>query len=446
MKNTGPCSWKLTDCDKACARKTILWVGVRPLFHKTAGHHVRSGDKHLLRACDFNRSLERREVQKAVREYSKALNTFLEDKRKHQERFEKYVLKRGGRFPKKRDERAPHMCLKLGQWPYKSCLSFSAIRPLDEGMIFARKVLAHFLDGQYDQVNYVVEEAGYHLASYGAERDLLWARILAAKGIYEDSLIRYSEITENTYKRVELQGAGEIEQAALQCMVGHMKKAEYLLTDYVWPRSRELVTDNKIFFVENFEEEAKRKGQEVLFPLNPKGTLGLIFFIALRSLDAPPIVRIRTSVDLANAAIEVTRQIGGENKLNLGPHARNLAYYPMPFLTGVMFSLNATSEQASNFITEMRARSVIERLECFGVFSDPLPFKPISDEEHADLMLRLAEKSLVFGQFRWAKGSCARSQSTVSKEKLEHNDAIKKSAYCLKCRRAKSKYESMMVW
>jgi len=159
------------------------------LFHKTAGHYVRSGDKHLLRACDFNRTLERGEVQKAAREYSKALDTFLEDERKHQERFEKYVLKGGGRFPEKRDERAPHISLKLGQWPYKSCLSFSAIRPLNEGMIFARKVLAYFLDGQYDQVNYVVEEAGYHLASYGAEVDLLWARVLAAKGIYEDSLI-----------------------------------------------------------------------------------------------------------------------------------------------------------------------------------------------------------------------------------------------------------------
>lgn len=401
------------------------------MFHKTAGHYVRSGDKHLSRACNFNRTLERGGIQKAAREYSKALKTFLEDERK--------------RNVEKRDERAPHISLKLGQWPYKSCLSFSAIRPLNEGMIIARKVLAHFLDGEYDQVNYAVEEAGYRLASYGAEVDLLWARILAAKGIYEDSLIRYSKITENTYRRVELEGAGEIEQAALQCMVGHMKKAEYLLTDYVWPRSRELVTDDKIFFVENFEEEAKRKSQEVLFPLNPKGTVGLIFFMALRSLDAPPIVKIRTSVDLAKAAIEVAQQIGSENKLNLGPHARNLAYYPMPFSTGVMFSLNTTSEQASNFITKMRARSAMERLECFGVFSDPLPFNPIRDEEHADLMLRLAEKSLVFGEFRWAKGSCARSQSTVLKEKLEHNDAIKKSAYCPKCRQAKSKYESMMV-
>jgi len=292
------------------------------LFHKTAGQHVRSGDEHLSRACDYNRSLEKAELQKAAQEYSKALDTFLEDKRKHQERFEKYVSRRGGRFPEQRYETAPRLSLKLGQWPYKNCLSFPVAEPLDEGIIFSRKVLAHFLDGQYDQVNYDIAEASPHLADYEAEVDILWARVLAAKGIYEESLNRYSKIRKSWYA-AKLDGAADIEQAALQCMVGDMMKAHSLLADYVWPISSYLVSEKGVFFMENFEEEAKRKSQEVLFPLNPKGPVGLIFFMASRGPDVPPIVRIRASADLVNAAIEVTRQIDAESDLKAGADARN---------------------------------------------------------------------------------------------------------------------------
>jgi hypothetical protein len=422
-----------------------LTVGVKPLFHKTAGNHIRSGDEHLSRACDYDCRLREGELQKASEEYSKALDTFLEDERQYQERFDKHITRGGGRFPEKPYETAPLFRLRLGKQPYKSCLSFSRIKPVDQSIILERKVLVHFLDGQYDQVNYDIEEASYRLAGYETEKGILWARVLAAKRLYEESLTRYSKIMEKPYKRTELEGAAEIEQAALQCIIGHSIKAQSLLADYVWPNSVYLLTGSGVFFMENFEEKAKSNSQEALFPLNPKEPVGFIFFITSRSTEASPIVNIRASADLVNAAIEATRQTGAENDLKADALARNTLYYPMPFLTGIMFSLKATSEQASSFIAKMRDSSVVEYLECFGVFSDPQPFRPISDEEHAYLISSLAEKSLVFGGRTWATGSCERSQSTVLKEEQEHNAAAHNAGYCPRCRRAKSKYESMSV-
>jgi len=402
------------------------------LFRKSIEDYIRSGDKHLKQACNLQRDFKSGELQKAIGDYSKAFELFLKVEGKYEGRY----------------LGVPHLRF---DWPYQSCIFYyykypfrkSAKDSYDKGDILARRALALFLGGQYDKSMRDVANVGFSSSVNEADLRLLQARIYSAKGSYEDALVQCSNMMRrDDWKR--LGGYLEIEKAALECNLGHFYEASSLLDDYLWPMPTKF-TDSEVSYVASFEEDAQRKTQEALFPLNTEGPVQLIFFIALRSHEASPIITIRKSVELANVAIEVTRHVGGENKATGGPGGRELNCHPLPFLTGVMFALRATSEQAAGFVRQMRSHFDIEQLECFGVFSDSFPFKPVSDEEHMNLMLELAEKRLVFGQYRWYKGGCARSQSTVLREEEEHNDAVKKSGYCPKCRRVSGKYESVMV-
>lgn len=334
-------------------------------FQKTVESYIRYGDKHIERVCDLTRGLERGELKKAIRDYSKALTLFLEEERKYG-------------WQRHKTE-APHIRLELGPWPGKNFITFGQVSSLDQNAILARIALVYFIDGQYDKAIENTADflySGLSILATKEERKLLRGRVYAARGSCKVALTQYSELEKAlppiiSNRTLELYGDVYIEKAVLQCRLGQFKEAQYVLEGYLWPRGPHSKPHGiKVFYIENFEEEAQRKSQDTLFPLNPKGTLDLILFIALTSQEVPPIIMIRKSVELANAAIKVALKVGAESKSAAGVLGRNFSYCIIPFLRGIMFPLKATSEQATNFIKQMRAYYDIEQLECFGLFSD----------------------------------------------------------------------------
>jgi hypothetical protein len=200
------------------------------------------------------------------------------------------------------------------------------------------------------------------------------ARAFAARGSYEEALRLYYDIEKRpsasitTDQDQPFEGLGTtvtIEPAALQCKIGNPREAADLLTN-MEGRVKDFHIKHLIYHVKDFEEEALRKSQEVLFPHDPTDLLTLIFFVALRGPDAPPIIRMRDSMKLSRAVHDIGEQLGGEIDKYGKPFTLIKSYRRLPFLTGAFVWLCARSQRAAEFTRQIRVRVDIEQIECFG--------------------------------------------------------------------------------
>jgi hypothetical protein len=239
--------------------------------------------------------------------------------------------------------------------------------------------LAYFLDGQYDRA---VEDSSRkeHLfegvpifESRGQE--LMRARAFAARGSYEEALRLYSDLEKrpSTWSTLAVsdeqpfEGLGftvTIEPAALQCKLGRLREAAELLTKH-FAMGPSIDFRRRIYHVKDFEEEALKKSQEVLFPHGPTDPLSLIFYVALKGPDAPPITRMRESVKLSRVVHDVGEQLGVETNKYGRPFKMIEGYRRLPSLIGGFVFLVARSQRAAEFTRQIRVRADIEQIECF---------------------------------------------------------------------------------
>jgi len=347
-----------------------------PLFSKTAKDHLESGNKHLEQAGDVSHlvlsyarseikemehqyaisklkrdlSLEqlRKELQKAIDDFSKALECILEKERKE-----------GWKATYEYSSRSP-----LG---YESQFSFS----IERTYILTRRAWAYLLDGQFDKS---LEDLNAWSkprlgGAWPMERDLLKARICSLRQSYEESLALYSKVDADTHmihKYEDIYCDAVREKNALRCKLGRPREAEYDMLDTV-PHG---AYGGRMKYVQDFGERVQKESQETLFPdKHPYDSLNriyFVFFITLKDLNVlPPILRLRKSVALGNFALEVAQRYHVKHYLDYMSTLPNIDVFIVPFSAGLILSWLATCEQVSKFIREMQTRVDIERLDCF---------------------------------------------------------------------------------
>lgn len=347
-----------------------------PLFSKTARDYLESGNKHLEQAGDVSHlvpsysssnvremkrqyvksGLERdlsaeqlrKEMQKAIDDFSKALESVLEKERKE-----------GWHPTYELSWKSP-----LGNestWQFK----------IERRYILTKRAWAYLLDGQFDKSVEDLNAWSDQRWSAGSvawtvERDLLRARVYALRESYEEALTLYRKVIADSARGKEFQYVhcdAVREKNGLLCKLGRPSEAERSMLDTV-PTG---ATSFWMKYIQDFGERVQKESQEILFPNKPKDRIFLVFLITLKDLNVlPPILRIRKSVALGNSALEVAQRYNLKGELDYMSTLPNIDVFVVPFSAGFILAWRATRGQVSEFIRDMQTRAVIERLDCFA--------------------------------------------------------------------------------
>lgn len=333
-----------------------------PLFSRTGMDLMESGNKHLEQACDEKRDLTaeqvRKELQKAIDDFARALN-WVSEKEKYGEA---YLEQR----------RASFSPLK---YYYDDRQQYSV-----REYVLTKIAWTFLLDGQYDKSQKYLDTwwgEGYPATvSWKEERDLLRARIFALKGNHDEALNLYSEVigrtsgpvahVRDTYWKICCDTRTEKE--VLKAKLGNPNSL--FLPTYWFHRNN--LDGIGTFYCPDFMERFQKEGPETLFPRLPSAKLDRCYFVFLitsKDLEVfPPVQRLRKSTVFANAAQETAQSYhvrGDRDYMIMLPDQGKPNAFPLPFPGGIILFWLTKIEQIARFIEDVQTRMKIEHIHCY---------------------------------------------------------------------------------